>query len=158
MDQIEEVAQRLFQMCLEVHQFCKKHPDCVLAESWDQLRPSIKENYLKDARQIAQLIPQGDDGGLLTDEKIYLATQKVKPYYPPKDWCDVIKNKCREVAKAQRDLTRQEIPEAKKKMIDFIESYLVTTVEPDGTNMHHIDDAEWKSVRYRLLRPALKGE
>jgi len=38
-----------------------------------------------------------------------------------------------------------------KKAVDFIESYLVTTVCPEG-NMHHIDDKEWQSVKLRLLR------
>jgi len=38
----------------------------------------------------------------------------------------------------------------KQQAVEFIESYLVTTVHPEG-NMHHIDDKEWQSVKERLL-------
>ncbi len=38
----------------------------------------------------------------------------------------------------------------KQKAVEFIGSYLVTTVHPEG-NMHHIDDKEWQSVKLRLL-------
>lgn len=41
---------------------------------------------------------------------------------------------------------------AQEKIVKFIESYFVTTLEPDGTKMHHIDDAEWQSVKERALR------
>ena len=37
------------------------------------------------------------------------------------------------------------------RILAFIESYLVTTVHPEG-NMHHIDDKEWESVKVRALR------
>jgi len=36
-----------------------------------------------------------------------------------------------------------------KEILDFIENNFVDTVEPDQTIMHHIDDAEWKSVKAR---------
>lgn len=39
----------------------------------------------------------------------------------------------------------------KARAVEFIESYLVTTVHPEG-DMHHIDDKEWQSVKQRLLR------
>ena len=39
---------------------------------------------------------------------------------------------------------------SEQELLDFIESYFVTTVLPDNTLMHHIDDAEWKSVRVRV--------
>ena len=42
--------------------------------------------------------------------------------------------------------------EAQGKIVNFIESSLVTTIEPDGTRMHHIDDAEWQSVKTRALK------
>jgi len=41
--------------------------------------------------------------------------------------------------------------QGKKKAVGFIESYLVTTVHPEG-DMHHIDDKEWQSVKLKLLR------
>ena len=47
------------------------------------------------------------------------------------------------------------IPDEKEiaeEIIKFIESYLVTTVDPIFGDMHHIDDKEWQSVKYRLLR------
>ena len=47
--------------------------------------------------------------------------------------------------------------QGKKRAVEFIESYLVTTVHPEG-NMHHIDDKEWQSVKLRLLRQALSGK
>ncbi len=37
------------------------------------------------------------------------------------------------------------------RILAFVESYLVTTVHPEG-NMHHIDDKEWESVKLRALR------
>ena len=48
-----------------------------------------------------------------------------------------------------------DIEEAKKHTVEFIESYLVTTIQPDGTKMHHMDDEEWKSVKQRILGQAL---
>lgn len=39
----------------------------------------------------------------------------------------------------------------KVKAVGFIESYLVTTVHPEG-DMHHIDDKEWQSVKLKLLK------
>ena len=50
---------------------------------------------------------------------------------------------------AEQDLTAEET-------IKFIESYFVTTIQPDETKMHHIDEAEWQSVKSRLLAKALK--
>ena len=41
----------------------------------------------------------------------------------------------------------------REKTVAFIESYLVTTVHPEG-NMHHIGEVEWQSVQQRLLRRA----
>jgi len=38
-----------------------------------------------------------------------------------------------------------------KATVEFIESFLVTTVHPEG-NMHHIDDKEWESVKQRLCK------
>ena len=46
----------------------------------------------------------------------------------------------------------------REKIVKFIESYLVTTIEPDGTKMHHIDEAEWQSVKSRVLNKALFNE
>ena len=40
----------------------------------------------------------------------------------------------------------------KQKAVEFIESYLVTTVDPILGDMHHLDDREWQSVKLRLLR------
>ncbi|KKM62641.1 hypothetical protein LCGC14_1519620 [marine sediment metagenome] len=40
------------------------------------------------------------------------------------------------------------IPEA----LAFIETWFLDTLEPDETIMHHIDDAEWQSLKQRLLR------
>ncbi len=52
------------------------------------------------------------------------------------------------MAKAYRFLTPEEI-------VGFIESYLVTTVHPEG-DIHHIDDKEWQSIKSRILAKALK--
>ncbi len=37
-----------------------------------------------------------------------------------------------------------------KQITTFIESYFVTTIEPDGERMHHIDDTEWRKVKAQL--------
>ena len=43
------------------------------------------------------------------------------------------------------------VPQVIERVVGFIESYLVTTVHLEG-NMHHIDDAEWLSVKSRALK------
>ena len=48
---------------------------------------------------------------------------------------------------------QQGIEKGKKIAVEFIESYLVTTVHPEG-DMHHIDDKEWQLVKLKLLRQA----
>ena len=45
-----------------------------------------------------------------------------------------------------------------EEIIKFIESYLVTTVDPILGDMHHIDDKEWQSVKMRLLRKYCSGK
>ena len=87
------------------------------------------------------------DEGLLTEEEAIKACKTGLPSNTP--W--------REIAEAQHQKDEQKIGEAKKKVVDFIESYLVTTVHPEG-NMHHIDDKEWQSVKLRLLRQSLKDK
>lgn len=42
-------------------------------------------------------------------------------------------------------------------IVNFIESYLVTTVHPEG-DMHHIDDREWQSIKQRIIGKPLGKE
>ncbi len=46
--------------------------------------------------------------------------------------------------------------QVRREVVSFIESYLVTTVHPEG-NIHHIDDNEWQSIKQRLLGKPLEG-
>lgn len=36
------------------------------------------------------------------------------------------------------------------RILKFIKSYFITTVEPDGERVHHLEDKEWQSVKSRL--------
>lgn len=51
-----------------------------------------------------------------------------------------------------REYYATKIEEAVKRVIDFIESYFVTTVEPDKVKLHHIDDPEWQTVKERCFK------
>jgi len=56
---------------------------------------------------------------------------------------------------SMRDFTNEAqlikaIPIIKKQVAEEIESYFVTTIQPDGVKMHHIDDPEWQSLKDKL--------
>ena len=70
------------------------------------------------AHQIAELRPQGDDEGLLSPEAILTIAQKTKGKWATNEWLAGegadFKAGILVGSEAQRDLTRQEIPEAVK--------------------------------------------
>ena len=51
-----------------------------------------------------------------------------------------------------------ESPLLTDEVLAFIESYFVTTIEPDGEQMHHIDNTEWQSVKVRAKAQLAKDE
>jgi hypothetical protein len=93
----------------------------------------------------------------LIDEEIQIERYKVEPDlykhtdYEVTEWDRVITQAQLDADKADEEAIRKD---ATQKAIEFIDSYLVTTVHPEG-NMHHIDDREWESVKARLLKEKL---
>lgn len=79
------------------------------------------------------------------------------PLWIKSDNCEIIAkymvdaNEADIKAEALKAGEQQGIEKGKKIAVEFIESYLVTTVHPEG-DMHHIDDKEWQLVKLKLLR------
>ena len=99
-----------------------------------------------------------DEGMLLTDKKLrtlaheYFKIGTNKNTLQAGHWIGLAKH----LLIAQRDLAASsmdaECQQRVGKAVAFIESYFVTTIEPDGIKLHHIDGPEWESVKERLLR------
>ena len=83
---------------------------------------------------------------------LLIAQQKLTVAEKDDEWTEKLDNHSARLTQVlERDM-RAECQQRVEKAVAFIESYFVTTIEPDGIKLHHIDGPEWESVKERLLR------